>query len=162
MKLFFIAAAVIASAFVSGAAHAGEVYKYRMPDGKILYTSQVSTSGKLLEVLPEPAPAPKVIEAERLKKLTREQEQLTNAVAKRLATLDAVEAEIKAAMRALEAAKAAADAGVEPLPGERLGTVSGKSRLTEGYWERQRELRQAVEATRQRLDDAYRAHDAIR
>ena len=162
MKPFFIAAAFVASVFVSAAADAGEVYKYRMPDGKILYTSQVSTSGKLLEVLPEPAPRPRVIEAERLEKLTREQEQPANAVAKRLATLDAVEAEIKSATRALEAAKAAADAEVEPQPGERRGTVSGKSRLVDGYWERQRRLRQAVDAARQRLDDAYRARDAIR
>ena len=92
MKPLFFAVAI----FASTAAHAGEVYKYRMPDGKILYTSQVSTSGRLLEVLPEPAPGPRVIEAERLAKLKREQDQANNATAKRLATLDAVEAEIKA------------------------------------------------------------------
>ena len=158
MNPFFVAVAIFASA----ATYAGEVYKYRMPDGKILYTSQVSTSGKLLEVLPEPAPGPKVIEAERLAKLKREQDQANNATAKRLATLDAVEAEIKAALRALEAAREAVEQSVEPLPGERRGTAKGTSRLTEGYWERQRELRQAVEAARQRLDDAYRARDAIR
>ena len=158
MNPFFVAVAI----FTSAAVHAGEVYKYRMPDGKILYTSQVSTSGKLLEVLPEPAPGPRVIEAERLAKLKREQDQANNATAKRLATLDAVDAEIKAALRALEAAKEANEQSVEPLPGERLGTAKGKSRLAEGYWERQRELRQAVEAARQRLDDAYRARDAIR
>ena len=88
MNPFFVAVAI----FTGAAVHAGEVYKYRMPDGKILYTSQVSTSGKLLEVLPEPAPGPRVIEAERLAKLKREQDQANNATAKRLATLDAVDA----------------------------------------------------------------------
>ena len=161
MNPLFVAVATVVM-LTGAAAHASEVYKYRMPDGRILYTTQVSTTGKLLEVLPEPAPGPRVIEAERLAKLKREQDQANNATAKRLATLDAVEAEIKAALRALEAAKEANEQRVEPLPGERLGITKGKSRLTEGYWERQRELRQAVEAARQRLDDAYRARDAIR
>ena len=161
MNPLFVAVAAVVM-LTGAAAHASEVYKYRMPDGRILYTTQVSTTGKLLEVLPEPAPRPRVIEAERLTKLKREQDQANNATAKRLATLDAVDAEIKAALRALEAAKEANEQSVEPLPGERLGTARGKSRLTEGYWERQRELRQAVEAARQRLDDAYRARDAIR
>ena len=161
MNPLFVTVAAVAM-LTGAAAHASEVYKYRMPDGRILYTTQVSTTGKLLEVLPEPAPGPRVIEAERLAKLKREQDQANNATAKRLATLDAVDAEIKAALRALEAAKEANEQRVEPLPGERLGTAKGKSRLAEGYWERQRELRQAVEAARQRLDDAYRARDAIR
>jgi hypothetical protein len=158
MRALLIAPAVMACC----TAWAGEVYKYRMPDGKILYTTEVSTTGRLLEILPEPAPRPQVIEAERQAKLKREQESGGNALAKRLATLDAVDAEIKAALRALETAKAAAEAAAEPLPGERRGTVSGKSRLTEEYWLRQRELRQAVEAARQRLDAAYAARDAIR
>ena len=161
MNPLFVAVAAVAM-LTGAAADASEVYKYRMPDGRILYTTQVSTTGKLLEVLPEPAPGPRVIEAERLAKLKREQDQANNATAKRLATLDAVDAEIKAALRALEAAKEAIEQRVEPLPGERRGTAKGKSRLTEGYWERQRELRQAVEAARLRLDEAYRARDAIR
>ena len=74
-----------------------------------------------------------------------------------------MEAEIKAATRALEAAQAAAEAGVEPLEGERLGTVrKGQSRLSEGYWERQRALRSAVDEARRRLDAAYLARDAVR
>ena len=144
-------------------ANAREVYKYRMPDGRILYTSEVSTSGKLLEVLPEPAPAPKVIEGERRAKLQRERENAEGILVKRLTTLDAVDAEIKAAIRALEAATVAAEAGLEPLPGERLGTVrTGRTRLAESYWERQRTLRHAVDSARQRLDAAYLARNAMR
>ncbi len=157
--------AVVALMFLSGAVvvEAREVYKYRMPDGRILYTNEVSVTGKLLEVLPEPAPAPKVIESERLAKQKRLQDDGERAVAKRLGSLDAVEAEIKAATRALEAAQAAAEASVEPLEGERLGTVrKGRSRLSEGYWERQRALRSAVEEARRRLDAAYLARDAVR
>ena len=143
-----------------GGAQAREVYKYRMPDGRILYTSEVSTTGKLLEVLPEPAPRPRVIEAERRAKLQRETETLDDAVARRLNSLEAVDTETKAATRALAAAQAAAEAGLEPLEGERLGTVrKGQTRLSEGYWERQRALRQAVDAARRRLDAAYLARD---
>ena len=142
---------------------AREVYKYRMPDGRILYTNEVSVTGKLLEVLPEPAPAPKVIESERLAKQKRFREDGERALAKRLGSLDAVDAEIKAATRALEAALAAAEAGVEPLEGEHLGTVGKRrSRLSEGYWERQRALRSAVDESRRRLDAAYLARDAAR
>lgn len=147
-------------AFAMAGADAREVYKYRLPDGRILYTSEVSTTGKLLEVLPEPAPAPRVIESERLAKQKRERDALENAVAKRLNTRDAIDAEIKAATRALADAQAAAEADLEPLEGERLGTVrKGKTRLSESYWERQRALRNAVDEARRRLDAAYLARD---
>ena len=147
-------------ALAMAGAGAREVYKYRMPDGRILYTSEVSTSGKLLEVLPEPAPAPRVIESERLAKQKRERDALENTVAKRFNTLEAIDAEIKAATRALAAAQAAAEAELEPLEGERSGTVrKGTSRLSEAYWERQRGLRSAVDEARRRLDAAYLARD---
>ena len=83
---------------------ARDVYKYRMPDGRILYSGEVITQGKLLEVLPPPA-SPKLIESEQRAKLQREQAQ-ERAIVKRLESMDAVEAEIKAATLALEAASA--------------------------------------------------------
>lgn len=153
------------------AADAREVYKYRMPGGQIMYTNEISTQGTLIEVLPAPPPAPKVLDAERRAKLAREQSAAERAVAGRLATLDAVEAEIKAATQALTLAKAAADAGVEPLPGERLGikrigakaaNTANRTRMSDAYWERQRELNGAFDAARQRLDAAYIARDALR
>ena len=142
---------------------AREVYKYRMPDGRIVYSGEVMTQGKLLEVLPPPPPSPKLIESEQREKLQREQE-LERAIVKRLDSMDAVEAEIKAATLALEAAKAAAAAGVEPLPGERLGLYKkpGRTRMSDDYWERQRQFSRALNAARARLDAAYLARNALR
>ena len=144
------------------AAQAAEVYKYRMPDGKILFTNEISTSGALLEVLPEPAPTPKIIEAERRAKLERERDEAEQATEKRLATAEAAEAEIKAVLPELRKAKAAAAVGVEPLPRERLGHASHRTRLTDSYWTRQRELRHAVDDLRQHLDAAYIVRDKMR
>ena len=168
-------------AFAMAGADAREVYKYRMPDGKILYTNEVSITGKLLEVLPAPAPAPRVIESERLAKMKRYQEEGERAVSKRIGTLDAVDAEIRLALQMLENAKAAAAAGVEPLPGESMGNrrrpktggagagstapvefEPATSRLSEPYWERQRALGNAVDDARRRLDAAYLARDQTR
>ncbi len=145
------------------AANAREVYKYRMPDGRILYSSEVMTQGKLLEVLPPPPASPQLIEAEHRARLQREQAQ-ERAVSKRLDSMDAVEAEIKSATLALEAAKAAAAAGVEPLPGERLGVAKrpGRTRMSDDYWARQRQLERALDAARERLDAAYLARSALR
>ncbi len=145
------------------AAGAREVYKYRMPDGRILYSSEVMTQGKLLEVLPPPPASPKLIESEQRAKLKREQAQ-ERAIIKRLDSMDAVEAEIRAATLALETAKAAAAAGVEPSPGERQGLANkpGRTRMSDAYWERQRQLDRALDAARERLDAAYLARNALR
>ena len=139
-------------------AQAAEVYKYRMPNGEILFTNEMSTSG----ALPEPAPTPKIIEAERRAKLERERNEAEQAIETRLATAEAAEAEIKAVLPELRKAKAAAAVGVEPLPGERLGHASHRTRLADSYWTRQRELRHAVDELRQHLDAAYRVRDQTR
>lgn len=145
------------------AASAREVYKYRMPDGRIVYSSEVMTQGKLLEVLPPPPASRKRIESEQLAKVQREQAQ-ERAIVKRLDSIDAVETEIKAATLALEAAKAATAAGVEPLPGERIGLAGkpGRTRMSDDFWERQRQLDRALDAARERLDAAYLARNALR
>ena len=142
---------------------AREVYKYRMPDGRIVYSGEVMTQGKLLEVLPPPPASPKQVESEQRAKLQSERAQ-ERAIVKRLESMDAVEAEIKAAALALEAAKAAAAAGVEPLPGERLGIANkpGRTRMSDDYWRRQRQLERALDAARERLDAAYLARNALR
>ncbi len=142
-------------------AHAWELYKYRMPDGSVLYTDEVSTRGRFVEVLQEPPPDAKRIEAERVAKLKREVARAGRIASLRMAKLSGVDAEIRHATRALEAARAALKSGLEPLPGERLGTVGGHSRLSDAYWSRVRGLRQALKDARKRLDDDYIARGAL-
>jgi len=75
-------------------------------------------------------------------------------------------AEIIAADDALRAAEAKRDAGIEPLPGERLGNVvqggAQASRLSPEYFERQKALEDDVERARARLDEAYRHWNEVR
>jgi hypothetical protein len=73
----------------------------------------------------------------------------------RRAVLDRVYDEVVAARAALQQAEAAREQGIEPLEGERLGTVSGRSRLAPVYWERQERLENEVSLARKRLDDAF-------
>lgn len=76
--------------------------------------------------------------------------------------LDPFEA-VKKAQQDLDAAKAALEAAREPLPGERLGTVTkGKSRLSDTYYERIKRYEDAVGAAQKRLDDALDRRNAAR
>ena len=62
---------------------------------------------------------------------------------------------VTAAHLSLDQAESDRLQGIEPLPGERLGTVRpGQSRLSEKYWKRQAQLEENVERARKRLDEA--------
>lgn len=62
----------------------------------------------------------------------------------------------------LQKAQSARELGVEPLPGERIGTAGGGSRLSEEYWQRQKRLEDDVERARKRLDEAIVRWNAVR
>jgi len=62
--------------------------------------------------------------------------------------------QVRDAEKALADAEAAAAAGKEPRPGERIGTAGGASRLTDEYWARQKGLESGVESARRNLDAA--------
>ena len=70
--------------------------------------------------------------------------------------------ELLAAQVSLQQAQAARELGVEPLEGERLGTVSGQSRLSEQYWERQKRLEEEVELAHKRLEQAQARWNSLR
>ena len=80
----------------------------------------------------------------------------------RAKALDAAVAEIKAAQQALQEAEEKQQMAVEPLPGERAANVDGRSRLTPGYFERQRGRATEVDAARARLEEAYRRRNQLR
>jgi hypothetical protein len=63
---------------------------------------------------------------------------------------------VTAAENELRRAEAAKTSGEEPLPGERLGLVNGKSRLGPDYWARQERLERAVAAAKKRVEEARR------
>ncbi|HET7774251.1 MAG TPA: hypothetical protein VFK82_10540 [Burkholderiaceae bacterium] len=61
---------------------------------------------------------------------------------------------LEEALRELAAARLAAMQGQEPLPGERIGTVSHHSRLRRIYFERQHRLADAVRRAAEAVDRA--------
>jgi hypothetical protein len=78
------------------------------------------------------------------------------------ARLAAADAEVRAAAEALDTAKAQLAGGQEPLPGETTGIAKGGTRLNEAYWERQEQLKKAVDAAQARLDRAVAQRNALR
>jgi hypothetical protein len=83
----------------------------------------------------------------------REQEALKE-LEKSRAQREAGPDKVQSAEQALRNAEAARAASKEPLPGERIGTAGGASRLNETYFDRQRKLEEAVEKARRELDAA--------
>lgn len=109
---------------------AWEVYKYRMPDGSVAYTHEVSTTGKLEDVIGAPPPDSAEVEQALRLKLKREEGRVNRIAAKREANLTAVDAEIRSGTTALATAKQNLEAGLTPLPGEHLGIAAGHTRLS--------------------------------
>ena len=70
--------------------------------------------------------------------------------------LDKAYEEARAAALALKEAEARRDQGVEPQPGEVLGTASGGTRPGEQYRGRQLQLEQEAELARKRYDAALK------
>lgn len=123
------------------------VYKSTMPDGSVVFSDQPvpdavkvessspNTSDTGVQVLQPGA-------TDALQEMEDEREQSS-----------AEEGERQQAEEALRQAEAAAANGKEPLPGERIGTAGGKSRLTESYFLRQKRLQDNVDTARAKLND---------
>lgn len=144
-------AIVIGTLFLSFAAHAAQtLYKSTMPDGKVIYGESPAPGAKRVDTI-EPPPAKTGVTTA----TDTEKARAAQAAAKASAGGSAP-GPLADARQALQKAEAARDAGKEPLPGERLGTAGGGSRLTEAYFERQKSLEGAVEAARKRVQDLER------
>jgi len=123
------------------------VYKLRQGEGGTVYSDQ-----------PKPGAQPRpdlgdtktnvVAPIATPEQVTKYNEQLNERIARRDALWDK---QLKALV-ALNTAKDAQKLGEEPLPGERRGTVSRKSRLTEEYWARQAALQADVDRAQAELD----------
>lgn len=161
-------AAVCVLALAASAATAQTIYKLIDPQGLVIYSDHVIPGMRVVDKLvPPPPPDPELIAAARAAEAERAQR--ANALARaRVQALDAAAAKVRTAEARLAAAKQALEAGIEPLPGERLGTVrrggGGEifSRYSDAYWHRISALEQAVgEATKQ-LELAYSERNALR
>lgn len=137
------------------------VFKYQRPDGSIIYSNVPVRGAKLIgrfELVPVP-PAPGLL---RDPQASGGKDPAGKRAEQRTQALDAAEAKIKAAEQALRDAEERRQLAVEPLPGERMGTAGGRSRLTPEYFERQRAMEADVDTARAGLDEAYRLRNQLR
>jgi hypothetical protein len=137
----------------AGSANAQKMQKYQTPDGKTVYSDRPVPGARLVDEVPPPPPVdPKAAAAGRA--AAKQEGKAADAAAAGRAQRAAAGSAEQEAAAALERAKQALERGREPLPGERLGTTSGKSRLSDEYFSRQRANEAAVAEAQARLDKA--------
>ena len=143
-------AIVIGTLLASLPASAGQtLYKSTMPDGKVVYSEKPVPGAKRVDTI-EPPPAKTGVTAVSPGERARAAQAAATAGAPQQSTA------LAHAREALKKAEAAREAGKEPLPGERLGTAGGGSRLTDAYFARQKSLEGAVDAARKRVEELER------
>jgi hypothetical protein len=149
-------------ALLSAGVGAQTLYKSTMPDGRVIFSDAPAPGAAKVEpIKTETSKAGTSVEptkADSSKAAGKKTAPVDPAVVKKLrddkAKRERAEEQARAAEKALRTAEAALAKGEEPLPGERTGTVSGKSRLNEDYWKRQRQLKDNVENARANLEKA--------
>lgn len=159
-------AVLIAVLIAMQPASAQTIYRVRMPDGSIIYTDRPPPDGVILDQR-EPgaapaaptAPAPKAPPGEAGKKGTAEVDQRLRA---RQQALDAANAEVTAAQRAVEAAQRRLAVESEPREGDLVGTAGGGMRPRPEFEARVQALRADLAAAEARLAKAYEARTAAR
>jgi Domain of unknown function (DUF4124) len=142
--------AALLFSFCAASAGAQTIYKSIMPDGKIVYGEKPVPGAKKVETIEAPPAKTGVTAA------TPQEQARAAELRQRQATRTEPAAQAEDAQLALKNAEAAREAGREPLPDERQGLAGGGSRLTEAYFARQKILDAAVEAARQRAEEASR------
>lgn len=136
---------IVVTLFVQSVA-AQTVYKSTMPDGRVIFgdrpeagaakvdSSTPNTSKTGVQVLQPGA--------------KREVEKMQATRQRSEASVD----KRRQAEEAVRKAEAAVANGKEPLPGERIGTAGGASRLNDSYWARQKKLQQDLVTARDDLN----------
>lgn len=119
------------------------VYKLEAPDGRTVYSDKV---------LPQTKVKKKITESELtvIAPLAAAKEGQAQSGSK----LDELWRSRNAAQSELDAARSAKANGEEPLPGERIGTASRRSRLNDAYWARQDALQRGIDNAQRRLERA--------
>jgi hypothetical protein len=122
-------------------------YKSTMPDGKVIYGDKPVPGAAKTEQL-KAAPTQGITPPS-----DKERGVLQNLESSREAR-ESKDQRLRAAEEAVKGAEAALAAGKEPRPGEHIGTAGGGQRLTEAYFERQKQLEVDVERARAALSAA--------
>ena len=136
---------LISLALAATAAQGQTVFRSVMPDGSIVYGDKPAPGAKEAKEVSLPPP--------NIAKPPPAQPSAP-ATTSRQPAAESADDQIRNAERELQKAKAALETGREPLPGERIGTAGGASRLTDAYFERIKSLENAIAGAQKKLDDA--------
>lgn len=152
-KLRFASVAASLLLLTASIAEAQVAKKYVTPDGKIIYSDvPVPGAREVGEVA-----APRRLDPQgsnSTEETTPRDTQRVSEAEKRANEDAAREERIREAEAQLEIARDELANGKEPLPGERIGTAGGNSRLTDAYFERQEANQRAVTQAQKELDAA--------
>lgn len=122
------------------------VYKSTMPDGSVVFGDQPQPDAAKVE---SSTPDTSDTGVQVLQPGAAEELQQMEATRKQGESSGDGKRQAEEALRNAEAALAN---GKDPLPGERIGTAGGASRLTDNYWARQKKLEQNVVDARKRAN----------
>lgn len=136
---------------VTSFAGAQAIKKYVTPDGRVIYSDVPIEGAKEVDQIAAPPEVDPRARARAEKAASRRADRAEEAV-QRSQEASAWQEEIRQAEQRLAEAKAELANGKEPLPGERIGTAGGASRLTEAYFQRQTANKRAVEQAQKELD----------
>jgi hypothetical protein len=148
LRSVVVTGAILAAALLLQPAAAQVLYKSTMPDGRIVYGDKPAPDAvKVEESRPD-------VSRRGIGGVTPREQEALKELEKARVQRETGEDKVRAAEQALRDAEAARAAGREPLPGERIGTAGGASRLSEAYDDRQRKLEEAVAKARRELEAA--------
>ena len=158
----YFAFVLLAAAVFAVPAGAQTIYKYLQPDGRVVYSDKPVPGAKLEEEIEPPPPADPANAERQGKDNEASRKELKRAADQRASSFDQAWADLQLWTRRLEEARAALEAGREPLEGERTGTAGRKARMNDAYWLRQRENQAAVAEAEARVREAQDAVNALR
>jgi hypothetical protein len=148
----------VVALFACVSARGETVYKYRMPDGRVIYSDKPVPGGELeSELQPPPQPEPSVAPEP-----SSQPSDVDKRIAARRDALERARRELDAANAALAEAQRRLEAGREPLPEEFTALATRGTRLSEKYERRQAANERAVAQAKTRVKRAEEELNRVR
>ena len=160
MRIVLIAClALISAQVLVPDAMAESIYKSVMPDGRVMYGQQPQPGARTVEksTVNVGDTGVKPVSKAEIESINRRAQERSRVLDQTLKSVQTAEADLRVA-------EVDREAGIEPLPGERLGIVGeGRgTRLSEAYWRRQQILEERVDTARQFLKNARQGYNEAR
>ena len=149
--------ALISTKALVPAAMAESIYKSVMPDGRVMYGEKPQPGARSVKKSTVSISDTGVKPASKT-----EIDSINRRAQKRSQLLDKTLKTVQTAEGDLRKAEIDREAGIEPLPGERLGIVGRGTRLSEAYWRRQQILEERVDTASQLLKKARQGYNEAR